>query len=134
MTSSYIHILRCPKKNLKEPLLKYVNLIYNDLGLKKNLCVSFKKIDQDWIVDELKNNEEVGNQEYNPDYKEHQITVSSTLFETPKTLFETIIHEIYHCYQFEKKIYLSEKRAYNAEKKYMKKYFVMFKKEIEENS
>jgi len=132
MMTSYIDIKRVPERIFRKPLVKVTGEIYRFLKLKRSCTIYFRKVNENdcpkgktfWGIYEI--NEEDAS-------ATHEITISPLLFykATAISLFKTLCHEMYHCYQSENKMRMSEKCANIAEVKMFKKFYKSFKKDLD---
>lgn len=129
---AYVVICRVPVSKYRRAIRNLTETLHCELDLRKNVSLEFRKIKQ-----EDQKEFQTGEVNYDSVYKEHNILINSQLLfaDDLEATFKTVCHEMYHCYQHEKKIYISESRASKFEEKCMKsdKYKV-FIKEVSETA
>lgn len=120
----FVDVIRAPK-GYRFAIESLVCSVYEELNLKEPVIVRFMS-DSNFcgFHDEI---------DYDDEKEASEISINRNLFGIPPiNVFRTICHELYHAYQRENKIPISERNAERAAKKKFKKFYSEFRKSYNE--
>ena len=116
------------QKEHRKIIEKAIIDLYNELHLKRNMIVRIKRT-------EGKNQSTIycGTHEMNEDW-DHEIEINTLMFfmVTPISMFRTLCHEMYHAFQTEHFMTISEKNAEKVGRRLFKKFYPSFRNSMKE--